>query len=482
MESAILNGNNVLIKGVPGSGKTTICNTLFNNFSNSKIILLDIIRTNNLCLNKYKCNCIDINKKDYNKIKLNYDIIIIDDFDLFDKYQTNFITNILLNDNINKTPILVLVNSNNIISLRNWYTLNLNKSYRIPNLICDFIYNRFNIKIETNKINDFEPRLNATDIDKEIEYYMSLGYNKNDILIITSNKHEIIESKVIIIVDICNEKSLYKSIIKTSERLSIINSKINDNYGIRKFIELCSEESLDKCINLLTIKKRINNDYINIQNKVNEINVSNINGLAIVSFYEYKTTGKMKIFNSSLNNYLLNKDEIDIYLNNEFKYILTLNDIFYNCNTNQELIKRILFISHFYITTSNKQYSKLNELNKFDWLTENNIEICIDRINKLIGNNKNKQFEKEISLSGEINLTGYIDYIDDSNIIEFKLKNNVSKQDFIQLVLYKHIINNNHTCYLYNIKDDNLYNIECLNTNDIIKILISDIKNEITNN
>jgi hypothetical protein len=266
-----------------------------------------------------------------------------------------------------------------------------------------------------------------------------------------------------------NEKRLEKY-CDFEINVPIQNKKYNNNNKniktpITELLNNLSQEVIDECFNHLKI--------INISPKQNKIpiptktkqkngfeNVSEITGIAIPALFEYKLKGEMTIFDTLKDTIKENKDDepkiktclfsnIKPSTNNSInnnKTEIELNKIKLNNITEEEL----LYISNKWCAYKSGFIFKTYQITDYNWLTMENLENCMNRLEKL-KISENAQFEKRYFIENEKELKnrqliGFCDCIDYNNIFEFKCVDELKKEHYLQLILYKYLIeikNNN---------------------------------------
>jgi hypothetical protein len=220
-----------------------------------------------------------------------------------------------------------------------------------------------------------------------------------------------------------------------------------------ELIKHLPQEILDKCYDFLEInnirnKKTIIDIPIKIKEKHNNIEysegVSEITGLAIPSYYELKLKGKMDIYdrliNTSTSNSgcLIQLDEDDI----------EKPDIgLININLKQLLPSQLLYIANLWISKNSGFIFKINQIKSYDWLSKENLELCINRMNELYIS-ENASFEKKCEIN-KINddnkelrnrkIIGIFDCVDNERIFEFKCVQQLEKEHFLQLAVYMYM-------------------------------------------
>lgn len=233
--------------------------------------------------------------------------------------------------------------------------------------------------------------------------------------------------------------------------------------GVCDLMKHLPQEILYECYQYLEvdiIQNISNNINIDIKTEQNELyeEVSEITGIAIPSFLEYKITGQIQIYNE-----LLNKNDI-------------IRDFNRNNNINFEDIKltnltpeTLLQIANCWNCYKTEFLFKLYQIRNYNWLSYVKLLECVNRLDKF-NFNRNSKFEcfyqhNHIALPNKI-ITGYIDCVSENNIYEFKCVTELKIEHYIQLALYKYLYESNNTisiqhCYLYNILTDELVLVKC---------------------
>jgi len=220
---------------------------------------------------------------------------------------------------------------------------------------------------------------------------------------------------------------------------------------------------IDQCFNYLTIKhiKKIG-DMINIPCKIkNKIknkslseSVSNINGIAIPSFFEYKKTGKITILNHCINSY---KSESETETEFEFDFDLITDNIkkflkkhiknLKNIKKKQSIKKNLLYISTIYDSLTSGYIFKSFQITDFNWLSNDMISKSLKRF-ELLKISKKATFESPCNLSNDLGdvpeilnkkIIGCFDCFDGKNIYEFKCTKKLEKEHYLQLAIYMYI-------------------------------------------
>ena len=317
------------------------------------------------------------------------------------------------------------------------------------------------------------------------EFYVAATRASEHLILLHDNKHNFFK--------FLNTKKLEKycnCIFKEKFNLSgSINIK-NIDTSVTDLIKHLSIDTIKKCLsyfNIEFINKESDkiNLSIKIDNKDSCESVSEITGTAIPAYLEYKKLNIMTIFN-----------EIKDY-HNRFPTHFPKHKNYNLDNIKLENIKQdeLLYISNLYCSYRSGFLFKTYQIKNYDWLSSDNLTLCLERLNKLnISNNVKFEIEYTIEstksepIPGLTNrkLIGYIDCIDGSNIYEFKCVQKLENEHKLQLCIYMYL----HESKIRKTKTDNIkkYNEDIIKNNNIIltlniefEIKYLNIENEILN-
>jgi hypothetical protein len=106
---------------------------------------------------------------------------------------------------------------------------------------------------------------------------------------------------------------------------------------------------------------------------------------------------------------------------------------------------------------------KLYQIDEYDWITKDNLDLSYDRLSKFIS--KNAKYEHGIECvptpyRPELlnrRLEGYIDCIDDNKIYEFKCVQKLENEHFLQLAVYMYLYENDNIYKYVDETDKKLY-------------------------
>lgn len=264
--------------------------------------------------------------------------------------------------------------------------------------------------------------------------------------------------------------------------------------SVTDLVKHIPQDILDKCVDYLKITKIKDKDIkIAIAHKTKQSggheSIGEITGTAIPSYFEYLLKGKMSIYNKLLENVVENKR--CMFRGNGTKVIKNKkiedkkNYSLEKINMKDLKEDELLYIANRWCTYTSGYLFKIQQITDYNWLTQDQLTMCIDRLNKL-DINQYAEFEKRMEREGEpelINrrLIGYIDCINGKDIYEFKCCNELDKQHYLQLAVYMYLyekrcldynslaqlmVGQNNSIdgrnyYLYNILTDEMLKIEC---------------------
>jgi hypothetical protein len=202
--------------------------------------------------------------------------------------------------------------------------------------------------------------------------------------------------------------------------------------------------------------------------------VSDINGLVIPAIYEEKHTGSCTIRRVTENLYNKIKDtNHNNYLKNAFDKLKTIENV----------IENYTYLGIMYISLKDDIHNKINQITRYNWLSEELINMCLQPLNKHL-TKKETLYEESINFECDlykniepILINGRVDAIDNETIWELKCVDNLSLEHFLQVVIYawiwKHAYFNSYGKRMFkllNMKTGELYELVESST-DIEKIM-----------
>ncbi len=225
------------------------------------------------------------------------------------------------------------------------------------------------------------------------------------------------------------------------------------NISVTQLIKYLPDEVLTHCVSYLKIiklndKESLIDIPIKIKSKYGYENVSDITGTLIPAFYQYKTTNIMTIYNESLEHYNNKTEEnIDFIDDNIIKPIKTYN--LNNIDIKKENIDELLYIANYYCSLRSGFLFKLYQIDEYNWLTKDNLNLSYNRLSKFISNTAKYEVKcdsGESTRSELLNkrLTGYVDCIDDNKIYEFKCVQKLENEHYLQLSIYMYLYETKH--------------------------------------
>ena len=268
--------------------------------------------------------------------------------------------------------------------------------------------------------------------------------------------------------------------LQSNKTIDVQKEKIKDEHStsVTQLIKHLPDEVLNQCVSYLKIieinkKESLINIPVKINNNSGYENVSDISGTLIPAYYQYKTTGKMTIYDDSMYDYKTRgnkKVEIDVDFIDDDDDIIKPTKT-YNLNNidiKKEKIDELLYISNYYCSLRSGFLFKLYQIDEYNWITKDNLDLAYERLSKFIS--KNAKYEYGIECDPDktnrpelLNrrLEGFIDCIDDNKIYEFKCVHKLENEHCLQLAIYM---------YLYETSKIYKYICESGNINDKLRI------------
>jgi hypothetical protein len=165
--------------------------------------------------------------------------------------------------------------------------------------------------------------------------------------------------------------------------------------------------------------------------------VSDLNGIVIPALYESKIINDISTLEKEVINSKENIDQNNALLLGKF---IELN------NYDDNSISKYLLMGNIIVALSENIYSKLNQIDSYNWLTQNMIDICFKNLKnhiqndtkyeQIITHNCKNYFTYEHEFYGDINIAGRIDAYNNESVWEFKCTSNLTLEHLLQLTIY----------------------------------------------
>jgi hypothetical protein len=221
------------------------------------------------------------------------------------------------------------------------------------------------------------------------------------------------------------------------------------NTNVVELVRYIGEKNMDMLIHLLhtlfdEISQPNDSKSVDIPLTIKTINgltedCSDLNGLVIPALWENKLLG-----NSSL------KEHVYKLMNKKYKKIIEEHCIEYPNNH----IAYYLLLGNIYIALNEKIDSKLKQIDGYNWLTQDMIDVCHSNLNHNVntdaiyevplGNNLDDEglyYEYKTNTYGTIKFRARIDALDKNTLWEFKCTTSIQIDHLLQLVVYAWIYN-----------------------------------------
>lgn len=242
-----------------------------------------------------------------------------------------------------------------------------------------------------------------------------------------------------------------KSDIKIKEK--IIDDKDEDtihNVSVTELTKYLGEDKMNILVDLIKpLYKKISDADNNVEipstiktsSNLTE-DVSDLNGLIIPTLYQAKTSKNKTTLQEIIEyNYSISDEHTKTFIEKMYSRF----DKFFKKNH----ISGYLCMGAMYIALIEKTHSKLFQIDRYDWLTEEMLKPCYKNLKNNI--NENPQYEQELGNTedsdkvyfkyhsneyGIINITNRVDCYDDKYLWEFKCVSSLQIEHVIQLIVY----------------------------------------------
>jgi hypothetical protein len=276
---------------------------------------------------------------------------------------------------------------------------------------------------------------------RALEYLVVIHHIKNDYLPFL-NKHKLDKYCDVITNGIIQPQKVKN---KTSQEVSITD-----------LIKHLPIEVLNNCMSYLDIKNiNLASSIISIPIKIEQSHgfesVSEITGTAIPAYFQLLSTKRMSIYNEALQHYRKEGIETKSQSNNcdfidsdeDDKKVEIQKYNLENINLNKIKPDEILYIANYYCSKKSGFLYKIYQINNYDWLSQENLNKVIKRMQLLdISNKAIYEQYYEIDNLPELHnkrLVGFVDCLDTNRLFEFKCVNKLENEHYLQLALYMYL-------------------------------------------
>jgi hypothetical protein len=256
------------------------------------------------------------------------------------------------------------------------------------------------------------------------ELYVAMTRSSETLILIHGKGHDFLP---FLDMDKLQEESTFNGdlIIGKKKKKRKNNFKEESVTGIIRYLPF---NVISACFDFFSCKKlEEKGDLIDIPSMTKQKNtveyVADLNALAIVSFIEFKLTGRMTIANSINMFQEVNvgkKKDIDLSIETEMTP------------------KKLLAIANNYMTSNSKFHFRLAQIKSYKWLTKSDMNRCLKRMNMISSNSIYELFLSKDIEKGK-RLIGLADCVDQGVLYEFKCTKELEKEHFVQLALYMYL-------------------------------------------
>jgi hypothetical protein len=226
------------------------------------------------------------------------------------------------------------------------------------------------------------------------------------------------------------------------------NSKKSDVTELTRHLP---EEVISNCLDFIKIKQTVKpQDSISFPTKVKQTsdfgddlweNVCEMNGIVVPMFYGIKN-GKMILDDTlQMNSALLGKDTAFKELSDEFKSMLNYWKNICKSKENVDL-PALLKFANFWSACKSGLVFKTKQITNYNWLEQDKVNICIDRMSEKINNNAIYEILLMASEREELHervITGFADCITNNTLWEFKCVSKLENEHLLQLAIYMYL-------------------------------------------
>jgi hypothetical protein len=248
------------------------------------------------------------------------------------------------------------------------------------------------------------------------------------------------------------------------ERIQTYKKKVKKNYNtnvseLTKHLPLSILEHCFQFFDIQTISQPTTKINIPLKTKQKNLyeSISEITGIAIPNYFEFIKKNTMSIYHRCKDELIqtenasykskkikscFSEDTEDDHSNNpsqeEESDIHKLEKIdFTNLKPSD-----ILYIANLWNSHKTNYLFKVNQIKKYDWLSEDLLQAAIERLQPLISNHCSMEYPYVLEDFPELynrKLIGHVDCIDNQNIWEFKCVSKLDTEHILQIAIYMYM-------------------------------------------
>jgi hypothetical protein len=244
--------------------------------------------------------------------------------------------------------------------------------------------------------------------------------------------------------------------------------------GVCDSIRHLSVDVIDYCfsrleiINIKKSEKKISIPDKSIQKDNLYESLSDITGIALPMYFAYKLRPEDNQLETMISRCKDEKDQLIEEKEEENRKIINIHrKKIEQYDARNISIEQLLHIAIMYSCIQSTFVFKLDQIIHYDWVTENNLQIGMDRLHAL-DLTETGQFEKKVKNERQnIDFSGVMDYMDENSVYEFKCVAELTHEHYIQLALYKYLYESEFPnepekrYYLHNILTNEMNEIRC---------------------
>lgn len=248
----------------------------------------------------------------------------------------------------------------------------------------------------------------------------------------------------------------------------------NNNVDVTELVKYLPSVVVEDCLDMIkySVVDRKKKKKIKIPHKTEQKDtieaVSEINGIAIPAWFEYKTTGKINFFSKVVDNVSVDPDDDYDFIDENKSSDDEIEEEVITLDNDSLTCKQLLKISNDWISVKTGYNFKKIQISDYNWLNESVLNKCAKRLMNL-EISSDAVYEVLIKVQGREELcgkkiTGYIDCVDNNRVFEFKCVDKIDEAHILQLAIYMYMVKTGYPdkefeYYLYNVLDDTLIEV-----------------------
>lgn len=180
------------------------------------------------------------------------------------------------------------------------------------------------------------------------------------------------------------------------------------------------------------------------QQRTSHESVYEINETAIPSYFEFINTGKMTIVEILNGSSFVQDTKIDYMDEDSEKEEIEKNDLDVKITYDNISLSYMLYISNAYNCMTNKVIHKLRQITNYDWICEEQMNLCIERLHKHISPTAKYMISICAAKRDELRnrkIYTCVDCQDNNNIYKFNCSNHIENKEILNFAVEMYVFN-----------------------------------------